>query len=117
MIDFACRRSCFETVQQRASVANVVPSSPILIILMMEMIRSFEMSALTRATQHNIPEYDILLYIATSADFIYTFCISGTDITEFLLGRRCDVQMANRDAHKRKLVISKKDHFEGQGTR
>jgi hypothetical protein len=39
--------------------ADVVPSSPILIILMMEAIRSSETSILTRAARHNIREDDI----------------------------------------------------------
>jgi hypothetical protein len=39
---------------------NVVLSSPILVILMMEAISSFETSVLTRATWHHIPEDDIL---------------------------------------------------------
>jgi hypothetical protein len=48
---------------QRASVVSyycVVPSSPILITLMMKAIRSSETSAITRATQHHIPEDGIL---------------------------------------------------------
>jgi hypothetical protein len=39
---------------------NVVPSSPNLVILMMEMIRSYETSVLTIAEQRNIPEDGIL---------------------------------------------------------
>jgi hypothetical protein len=39
---------------------NVLPSSPILLILKMEAIRSFETSVLTRATRRHIPEDGIL---------------------------------------------------------
>jgi hypothetical protein len=40
--------------------ANVVPSSPILVALIMEAIRCSEMSFLTGATRYHVPEDGIL---------------------------------------------------------
>jgi hypothetical protein len=42
------------------SVVNIVPSSRILVTLIMEPLRSFETSVLARTTRRNIPEDGIL---------------------------------------------------------
>jgi hypothetical protein len=44
------------TLRRLLVTANVIPSSPILVTLMMEALGSFETTVLTRATWRNIPE-------------------------------------------------------------
>jgi hypothetical protein len=57
-------------MRQLLVMANIVPSSPILVTLMMEALSSSETSVLTRVTWRNFPEDAIL-----QMDFDNSICI------------------------------------------
>jgi hypothetical protein len=68
---------------------NVVPSSPILVTLMMEALRSSETSVLTRATQLNIQE-DAIIYSHRRENLkCYTWTIAWNNFNMKVIGNAC----------------------------
>jgi hypothetical protein len=81
-------------VRQLLGTANVIPSSPILVTLIMEAQRSSETSVLTRATGHNISEEGILYRIIWDIKLTFFKIVSfrtskfhGKQMLQYLLGR------------------------------
>jgi hypothetical protein len=86
--------------------ANVVPSSPILVTLMMEATRTSETSVLTRAVWHYIPEDGVL----------NSHCHETSNLTLFYIFCMLSFQIAHRNIKGTNMYYSKILATEGKET-
>jgi hypothetical protein len=93
------KNAAFWGVLQLLVTANVVPSSPILVTLMMEVIRSYDMLVLTRATQHNIPEDSIFILLSNLPEKVFYPKDAGSkaNCPPFTSYTPCNINNINHD--------------------
>jgi hypothetical protein len=65
-----------------SNCADVVPSSLILVTLIMDATHSTETSVLTRATRRHIPEGGVLHSLSLSLELLHTCCSIGDWLTD-----------------------------------
>jgi hypothetical protein len=87
------------------ATANVVPSSPILVTMMMEAIRSSETSVITRVKLRNMPEDGILIIYACTFWWHLGLCLCPRDFAylkmHFVLVPNCNAFSLKKRAKRR----------------